>query len=83
MAEHSGFEVGKSAPMDYREHQRTYLGFLWLVKYGTAGIVAILIGMLMGLVIGAGVIMSVLSVVVTMLVLHFLVLKGDEVSMKH
>lgn len=83
MAEHSEYEVGKSAPMDYREHKRTYLGFLWLVKYGTAGVIAILVGMLMGLIVGAGVIMSVFSMIIFMVLAHFLVLKTDEASMTH
>ena len=83
MAEQAGYEPGKGASMDYREHQRTYAGFLWLVKYGSAAVIAILVGMLMGLIVGAGVIMSVLSVVIVMVVAHFAILKGDDVSMTH
>ena len=83
MAQEAGYEPGKGAQMDYREHQRTYAGFLWLVKYGSAGVIAILVGMLMGLIVGAGVFMSVLSVVIVMVVAHFAVLKGDDVSMTH
>lgn len=83
MAEQSGYEVGQSAPMDYREHKRTYSGFLWLVKYGTAGVIAILLFMLMFLIVGAGVIMSLVGVVVFLVLVHFLVLKTDEMSMTH
>ncbi len=82
MAEHSGYETGKGAPMDYREHERTYSGFLWLVQYGTAAVIAILVGMLMGLIVGAGIFTSLVSVVVVMLVAHYAVFKGEETSMK-
>ncbi|KAA0972281.1 aa3-type cytochrome c oxidase subunit IV [Aureimonas fodinaquatilis] len=50
MAEHHDLEPLTSAPMDYAEHQRTYDGFLLLVKYGTIVTVAILIGMLASLI---------------------------------
>lgn len=47
-----------TAPMDYAEHDKTYGRFLWLVKYGTIAVIAILLGMLAGLVAGWGIIMS-------------------------
>ena len=83
MAEEAGFDIGKGAPMDYHEHERTYSGFLWLVKYGTIAVIAILVAMLMGLIVGAGVIMSVLSALIFFVVAHFALLTGDEKSMKH
>lgn len=64
MAEHGGYELDKAAAMDYAEHNRTYLGFIALVKYGCIAIAAILIGMLVGLIAGGGVILSLLSAIV-------------------
>ncbi len=83
MAEDAGFETGARGVMDYPEHERTYGRFLWLVKYGTIGVVSILIGMLMGLIVGAGVITSVLSALVFGGVASFLMASGDQKSMKH
>lgn len=64
MAEEMGFELNKGAAMDYAEHKRTYAGFLGLVKYGSIGVVAILLGMLVGLIVGGGVILSILAMVI-------------------
>ncbi|WP_062207769.1 aa3-type cytochrome c oxidase subunit IV [Aureimonas sp. AU12] len=64
MAEEMGFELNKGAAMDYAEHKRTYAGFLGLVKYGSIGVIAILLGMLVGLIVGGGVILSVLTMAV-------------------
>jgi hypothetical protein len=50
MANDHSNEAITSAPMDYPEHVRTYDGFIWLVKYGTIAVVAILLGMLASLI---------------------------------
>lgn len=43
MAAHGGgVELGTGAQVDYRDHVRTYEGFLALFKYGTLAIVVIL-----------------------------------------
>jgi hypothetical protein len=45
MAAHSegGVEIGVATSVDFAAHERTYQGFLSLLKYSSAGIVAILI----------------------------------------
>lgn len=45
MAEHGSdsVEIGVAATVDYAAHERTYLGFLALIKYSTIAIVVILI----------------------------------------
>lgn len=50
MANNHTTEAITSAPMDYQEHERTYDGFIWLVKYGTIAVIAILLGMLASLI---------------------------------
>jgi hypothetical protein len=37
--------AGGSPNMDYAEHERTYSGFIKLVKYGTATVILTLVGM--------------------------------------
>jgi hypothetical protein len=44
MADHAPAQSSASA-MDYREHERTYLGFVRFVKWSTVVVVLILIGM--------------------------------------
>lgn len=83
MAEEPRYEAGARGEMDYREHRRTYQGFLWLVKYGTIAVIAILLGMLVGLIAGGGVIMSLLAVVLFFLAASWMLKEGDERSMKH
>jgi len=75
MAEDQGYEW-KGTTMDYAEHDRTYMGFLAMVKYGSIAIVAILVGMLAGLVASAGIILSVLAAIVFFLVASY-ILGGD------
>lgn len=48
MSEHHTGPVETGAPMDYREHERTYNGFLTVTKYGTAAVVALLVAMAAG-----------------------------------
>lgn len=55
MAEHYDNEPLTTAPMDYAEHERTYEGFLLLVKYGTIATVAVLLGMLASLIASWGI----------------------------
>lgn len=53
MADHSStgpVEVG--AAMDYREHERTYAGFLSVAKYGTLFCVSLMIAMAFGFFVG-------------------------------
>lgn len=55
MADHSPTgPVETGAQMDYREHERTYSGFLMLAKYGTLVCIAILIAMAFGFFTTAG-----------------------------
>jgi hypothetical protein len=59
MADHSPngpLEMG--AEMDYAEHEKTYVGFLALAKYGTLAVVAIMIAMAFGFFGGGGFISS-------------------------
>jgi len=43
MAEHGAFEVGTATGVDYQDHQRTYLAFLRVTRWGIVGVVIILI----------------------------------------
>ncbi|MEI5681177.1 aa3-type cytochrome c oxidase subunit IV [Mesorhizobium sp. CGMCC 1.15528] len=55
MADHTPtgpLEMG--AEMDYREHERTYSGFLTLAKYGSLAVGALLIAMAFGFFTSAG-----------------------------
>lgn len=54
MSEHHSGPVETGAPMDYREHEKTYEVFIAAAKYGTAIIVALLIGMAAGFFTSAG-----------------------------
>ena len=60
------FDINNPAEMDYSEHQRTYSRFLTITKWGSATILAILVGMLVGLIAGAGVIASVFSFLIVL-----------------
>ena len=86
MADDQGYEW-KGTTMDYAEHDRTYMGFLALVKYGTIAVIAILLGMLAGLIAGAGIITSVLAAVVFFVVASYLLggdtkVKSDRADLK-
>lgn len=48
MSEHHTGPVETGAPMDYREHERTYNGFLSVAKFGTAACVALMVAMAAG-----------------------------------
>jgi hypothetical protein len=43
MADHSEVAYTTADGNDYKAHEQTYEGFIMLVKYGTAGVAAILI----------------------------------------
>jgi len=47
MAAHSdgGVEIGVAASVDYADHERTYRGFLTLLKYSMTGITILLVVM--------------------------------------
>jgi hypothetical protein len=54
MAEHHSGPVETGAPMDYREHEKTYDLFIAAAKYGAMAVGVLLIAMAAGLVGGAG-----------------------------
>ena len=45
MADHSEIAYTTADGNDYPAHEQTYEGFIALVKYGTLGVVAIVLGM--------------------------------------
>ena len=45
MSDHSEIAYTTADGNDYPAHEQTYEGFLALVKYGTIGVVAIVLGM--------------------------------------
>jgi hypothetical protein len=48
MAEHHTGPIETGAPMDYKEHEKTYNGFLLVARVGSAIIAALLIAMTAG-----------------------------------
>ncbi|KAA1182206.1 aa3-type cytochrome c oxidase subunit IV [Rhizobium sp. P40RR-XXII] len=48
MAEHHTGPVETGAAMDYKEHQKTYNGFLFVARLGSAIVAALLIAMAAG-----------------------------------
>lgn len=54
MDDHHSGPVEMGAPMDYREHEKTYETFLGLTKWATLGMVTLLIAMAVGFFGGAG-----------------------------
>lgn len=48
MSEHHTGPAELGAPMNYPEHEKTYAGFINVAKYGTAILVALMIGMAAG-----------------------------------
>lgn len=60
-----------TAPMDYDEHRKTYSRFLWLVKYGTIAVVAILLGMLAGLIASWGILGSLFVAIAAFVILAY------------
>lgn len=64
MSEHHSGPVETGAPMDYREHERTYQGFLAVAKYGTAACVALLVAMAAGFFTAGGWVGGVLTFII-------------------
>lgn len=64
MAEHHSGPAETGAPMDYREHEKTYNLFIAGAKYGTVMVGALMIAMAAGLVGGAGFVLGFLIFVV-------------------
>lgn len=48
MAEHHTGPIETGASMDYKEHEKTYNGFMLVARVGSAVIAALLIGMAAG-----------------------------------
>lgn len=65
--DHTG-PVETGAPMDYKEHEKTYGLFLGAAKYGTMAIAALLIAMAAGFFGGAGLFGGFLAFVILLLV---------------
>ncbi len=83
MAEQPGYDPHAVGEMDYKEHDRTYAGFLGLVKYGSIAVIAILVFMLVTLVAGGGLIAGVVSAGVFAAAAIFVLGTGESHSMKH
>lgn len=64
MAEHKSGPVELGAPMDYKEHEKTYDMFVKGAKYGTIHIAALLIAMAVGFFTSAGFIFSLLLFII-------------------
>lgn len=54
MSEHHSGPVEVGVPMNYREHEKTYNGFLAMTKYGTMMLVVLMLAMAAGFFGGAG-----------------------------
>jgi hypothetical protein len=54
MDNHQSGPIETGAPMDYREHETTYEGFLAAAKWGTMSTVVLMIAMAAGFFGGAG-----------------------------
>lgn len=83
MAEHAGFDPHNVGGMDYNEHHRTYGRFLGLVKYGTIGVVGILLFMAVALVGKGGFIGGIVLAAVFVAVAAYLMSAGESHTMKH
>ncbi len=67
MSEHHTGPVETGAPMDYREHERTYQGFLSVAKFGTVACVALLVAMAAGFFTAGGWVGGVLTFIILFL----------------
>ncbi len=72
MAEHHVGPVETGAPMDYREHEKTYSMFLSGAKYGTMVIVALLLAMAAGFFGGGGFLGGILTFIIFVVIGTFL-----------
>ncbi|MCD2174032.1 aa3-type cytochrome c oxidase subunit IV [Rhizobium sp. C4] len=64
MAEHQSGPVELGAPMDYKEHEKSYDLFIKGAKYGTMIIVFLMIAMAVGFFTSAGFLFSVLLFII-------------------
>ncbi|HZG29147.1 MAG TPA: aa3-type cytochrome c oxidase subunit IV [Ensifer sp.] len=64
MAEHKSGPVELGAPMDYKEHEKSYDLFVKGAKYGTMHVVFLLIAMAVGFFTSAGFLFSVLLFII-------------------
>jgi len=64
MAEHKSGPVELGAPMDYKEHEKSYDLFIKGAKYGSMIVVFLLIAMAVGFFTSAGFIFSVLLFII-------------------
>lgn len=71
MAGEIKIDTSHAAEMDYPEHEKTYSLFIALFKWGSLGIIALLLGMMVGLIMGSGVIASVLTFAVALVIGYF------------
>ncbi|GGE24290.1 hypothetical protein GCM10011390_49620 [Aureimonas endophytica] len=83
MAQQPGYDPHATGEMDYPEHQRTYARFLGLVKYGSIGVVAILLFMAVALVGNGGFIGGIVLAAIFVAVAVFVLSAGEAGSMKH
>ena len=72
MAELQNYDISAPAEMDYREHDKTYELFLFLVKWGIIVTLAIVVGMMVGLIMAGGFIGGIFAFVVVLAVGYFL-----------
>ncbi|MGO4437001.1 aa3-type cytochrome c oxidase subunit IV [Rhizobium sp. RAF56] len=72
MAEHQTGPVETGAPMDYREHEKTYEMFLAGAKYGSLLIVALMVAMAAGFFGHAGLLGGLLIFIVFSLIGAFI-----------
>jgi hypothetical protein len=73
MAEHHSGPVETGAPMDYREHEKTYNMFLVGAKYGTMIVAILLLAMAAGFFGGAGILGGILIFIILTIIGIFLV----------
>lgn len=64
MDNHKAGPVETGAPMDYREHDKTYNAFLTAAKWGTMMVVVLLLAMLGGFFAGGGLLGGILLFVI-------------------
>lgn len=72
MAEHHSGPVETGAPMDYREHEKTYGLFIAGAKYGSMLIAALMLAMAAGFFGGAGFLGGILVFIILVVIGVFL-----------
>ena len=71
MSEQTEADPQGGAPMDYREHDRTFSLFLTLTKWGTIATAAVLIAMAFGFFAGGGLVGGIIAFVLLVIVARF------------